>query len=68
MEMVSPATICRQYKLLSQELKRLQRIYEGVNPQFTSDVRLWYIPLGKSKGTELEKHIILDAGMRNRNE
>lgn len=29
------------------------------------DVKLWYIQHGKIKGTELEKHIILDAEMKN---
>lgn len=29
------------------------------------DVKLWYIQHDKIKGTELEKHIILDAGMKN---
>ncbi len=29
------------------------------------DVKLWYIQHDKIKGTELEKHIILDAGKKN---
>jgi len=29
------------------------------------DVKLWYIQHDKIKGTELEKHIILDAGTKN---
>jgi hypothetical protein len=28
------------------------------------DVKLWYIPAGKVKGTELEKHLVLDAKMK----
>jgi hypothetical protein len=28
------------------------------------DVKLWYIPEGKVKRTELEKHIILDADIK----
>jgi len=27
-------------------------------------LKIWYIPKGKVKGTELEKHIILDAEMK----
>jgi hypothetical protein len=29
--------------------------------KWASAVKLWYIPYGKIKGTELEKHILLDA-------
>jgi hypothetical protein len=29
--------------------------------KWAADVELWYIQYGKIKGTELEKHIILDA-------
>jgi hypothetical protein len=30
------------------------------------EVRLWYIPLMRIKDTELEKHIILDASLKNK--
>jgi hypothetical protein len=30
-------------------------------PGISPEVKLWYIPYGKIKGSELEKHIILDA-------
>jgi hypothetical protein len=29
------------------------------------DVKLWYVPYGKIKGTELEPHVIFDAGMKS---
>jgi hypothetical protein len=45
------------------ELKRLAKMRGG---RWDSDVKLWYIPFGKIKGTELEEHIILDAEMKNR--
>ncbi len=32
------------------------------------DEKLWYIRYGDIKGTELEKHIILDAYIKNRTE
>jgi len=31
------------------------------------EVRLWYIPFKGIKGTALEKHIILDALLKNKN-
>lgn len=34
--------------------------------KWAADVKLWYIPYGKIKGTELEKHIVLDALMKNK--
>jgi hypothetical protein len=32
------------------------------------EVRLWYIPFRKIEGTDLEKHIILDASKKNINQ
>jgi hypothetical protein len=32
---------------------------------WSADVKLWYIEYGKIKGTELEKHIVLDASKKN---
>jgi hypothetical protein len=44
------------------ELGKMARMLGG---KWDSDVKLWYIQHGKVKGTELEKHIILDAGMKD---
>lgn len=41
--------------------KQLGRLIRSLGGQWDSDVKLWYVPYGKIKGTELEKHIILDA-------
>jgi hypothetical protein len=40
------------------ELGKMARTLGG---RWDPDVKLWYIPSRKIKGTELEKHIILDA-------
>ncbi len=40
------------------ELGKMAKMMGG---KWDPDVKLWYIPYGKIKGTELEKHIILDA-------
>ena len=45
------------------ELRRMARSAGGI---WDADVKLWYIPYGNIKGTELEKHIILDASMENK--
>ena len=42
-------------------LKNLARACGGF---WDADVKLWYIPFGKIKGTDLEKHIILDASSK----
>jgi len=44
----------------------LKNMAKTLGGRWVPEVRLWYIPLGKIKGTVLEKHIILDAGMKNR--
>jgi len=41
--------------------KQLGRLIRSLGGQWDSDAKLWYVPYGKIKGTELEKHIILDA-------
>jgi hypothetical protein len=45
----------------------LGKMAKALGGKWDSDVRLWYIPHSRIKGTELEKHIILDAGMKKRN-
>lgn len=40
------------------ELGKMARTLGG---RWDQDVKLWYIPSRKIKGTELEKYIILDA-------
>jgi len=44
----------------------MKRLAKTMGGRWDPDVKLWYIPFGKIKGTELEKHIILDAEMKNR--
>jgi len=44
-------------------LKEMAKMMGG---RWDPEVRLWYIPFGKIKGTDLEKHIILDASMKNK--
>src|SRR6185369_2194979 len=41
--------------------KNLGRMARSAGGRWDADVKLWYIPYSKIKGTELEKHIILDA-------
>ena len=45
----------------------LIKMAKAMGGRWDSEVRLWYIQLGKIKGTELEKHIILDAKMKHKN-
>jgi len=40
------------------ELGKMAREIDG---KWDPDVKLWYIPVDSIKGTELERHIILDA-------
>jgi hypothetical protein len=44
--------------------RELGRMAKALGGGWDPDVKLWYIPKGKVKGTELEKHIILDAEMK----
>ena len=39
---------------------------KAMGGRWDPDVKLWYIPAGKVKGTELEKHLILDAKMKKK--
>ncbi|WP_246125818.1 hypothetical protein [Geobacter argillaceus] len=41
--------------------KDLGKMARSAGGRWDPDVKLWYIPYSKIKGTELEKHIILDA-------
>jgi len=41
--------------------KELGRQIRTLGGKWDSAVKLWYVPYDKIKGTELEKHIILDA-------
>ena len=43
------------------ELGKMAKMLGG---KWNPDVKLWYIQYGKIKGTELEKHMIFDAGMK----
>ena len=47
--------------------KQLGKMARSAGGKWNPDVKLWYIRYGKIKGTELEKHIILDAGMKKDN-
>jgi hypothetical protein len=40
--------------------RELGRMAKSLGGKWDSDVKLWYIPMDKVQGTELEKHIILD--------
>jgi len=44
----------------------MKRLAKTMGGRWDPDVKLWYIPFGKIKGTELEEHIILDAEMKSR--
>jgi hypothetical protein len=43
----------------------LRKMAKAMGGKWDPDVRLWYIQHSMLKGTELEKHIILDAGKKN---
>ena len=43
------------------EEKELRQQIRSLGGRWDSDVKLWYVPYGKVKGTGLEKHIIFDA-------
>jgi len=45
----------------------LGKMVKTAGGRWDSDVKLWYVQYGKIKGTELEKHIILDASMKKPN-
>ena len=45
----------------------LKKMIKSMGGRWDPEVRLWYIPFGKIKGTELEEHIILDASMKTKN-
>ena len=45
--------------------KQLGQMARTAGGKWDPDVKLWYIQYGKIKGTELERYIILDAGMKN---
>jgi hypothetical protein len=44
--------------------RELGRMAKALCGRWDPDVKLWSIPKRKVKGTELEKHIILDAEMK----
>lgn len=44
--------------------KQLGRKIRSLGGQWDSDVKLWYIPYCRIKGSELEEHIILDASQK----
>lgn len=41
--------------------KRLGKLARAMGGTWNPDVKLWHVPYGKIKGTELEKHLVLDA-------
>lgn len=43
----------------------LGKLAKAAGGRWNSDVKLWYVPYCNIKGTELEKHIILDAALKN---
>ncbi len=45
--------------------RQLGKMARTLGGRWDPDVKLWYIKLGKIKGTELERHIILDATTKN---
>jgi hypothetical protein len=44
----------------------LKEMAKKMGGRWDPDVRLWYIQFSRIKGTDLEKHIILDASMKNK--
>lgn len=50
--------------LIAYGQRELGNMVKAMGGKWDADVKLWYVPHGKIKGTELEKHIILDAGMK----
>lgn len=46
--------------------RKLGIMAKAMGGRWDPDVKLWYIPAGKVKGTELEKHLILDAKMKKK--
>lgn len=45
--------------------KAYQRMARAAGGRWEPDAKVWLVSYGSIKGTELEKHIILDAGLRN---
>lgn len=45
--------------------RELGKMAKTMGGKWDPDVKLWYIQHDKIKGTELEKHIILDAGKKH---
>jgi hypothetical protein len=44
----------------------LKEMAKKMGGRWDPEVRLWYIQFGKIKDTDLEKHIIFDASMKNK--
>lgn len=44
----------------------LKNVAKKIGGRWDPEVKLWYIQSSKIKGTVLEKHIILDASMKNK--
>jgi len=47
--------------------KELGKMARSAGGNWDADVKLWYIRYGNIKGTELEKHILLDAQLKQKN-
>lgn len=43
----------------------LRDLAKSLGGHWDPDVKLWYLPLAKIKGTELEKHLIVDARQKH---
>lgn len=48
------------------EEQELRKMAKAMGGRWDSDVKLWYIPKGKIIGTDLEKHLILDATSKSK--
>ncbi|MGB4599140.1 MAG: hypothetical protein WBI04_04100 [Trichlorobacter sp.] len=46
--------------------KELGKMARSAGGNWDADVKLWYIRYGNIKGTELEKHILLDAQQKQK--
>ena len=44
--------------------RELGKMARAMGGKWDPDVKLWYIPKRNIEGTELEKHIVLDASMK----
>jgi len=57
--------VLSRLRLEKQHQKKMARKLGG---RWDPEVGLWYILFKRIKGTDLEKHIALDASLKNKNE